>query len=179
MEKNKKKKIKIISILAAILVVIIALNAIISANQFRIKSEALYYIMPDSIEMELNNHSVIELFKRKNENYDYKTQKDNPLAAYEFYYYDENGNEVVVAADSPLVMDDENQGAPGIMFMINSADNLKHIKKVITIVSCVVILVIIVALILIWYRVWSKKQDEEKERKYGKKNENKHKKKKK
>lgn len=179
MEKDKKKKIKVISILAAVLVVIIVLSSIIAANQFRIKSELLYYIMPDSIEMELNNNSVIELYKRKNENYDYKTQKDSPLAAYEFYYYDENGNEIVIEADSPLVIDDENQGAPSIAFLINSADNLKQIKKVASIVFWIVFLIIIVVLILVWYRAWSKKQDEEKERKYGNKNETKHKKKKK
>ncbi|MDE5984899.1 MAG: hypothetical protein K2H13_06580 [Eubacterium sp.] len=179
MEKNKKKKIKIISILAAILVVIIVLSSVIAANQFRIKSELLYYVMPDSIEMELNNDSMLELYKRKNENYDYKTQKDNPLAAFEFYYYDENGDEVVVNGDNPIMIDGEVQGAPTMAFILSSSDKLNHIKKVATIVSCLVILIITVALIFIWYRVWCKKQDEEKERKYGRKNENNHKKKKK
>ncbi|MDE6767659.1 MAG: hypothetical protein K2J35_05650, partial [Eubacterium sp.] len=144
MEKNKKKKIKIISILAAILVVIIVLSSVIAANQFRIKSELLYYVMPDSIEMELNNDSMLELCKRKNENYDYKTQKDNPLAAFEFYYYDENGDEVVVNGDNPIMIDGEVQGAPTMAFILSSSDKLNHIKKVATIVSCLVILIITV-----------------------------------
>lgn len=179
MEKNKKKKIKIISIAAAVLAVIILLNSLIAVNLFRIESELLYYVMPDSIEMDLSDGSTIEVFKRKNKNYDYKTQKDSPLAAYQFYCYDENGNELSVDGDKPLVINEETQAAPGIMFIVNSADKVNQVKKVATIVILLVTAVVIIGLIILWYKIWSKKQDEEKERKYGNKNETKQKKKKK
>lgn len=180
MEKNKKKKIKVISILTAILAIIIAAAIVISVHSEHIKCAAMYAMMPDTVDGSLDDETPVTLFKGKNEDYNYKKDKGVPLAYYEFTLRDNNsGKEYTVKGDEVLYIDGEEVGMLYPDFLPKTLENWEVIKSKLITAAVIIVILIVIGLIVLWYIVWSKKQDEEKERKYGNKNNNNHKKKKK
>lgn len=174
-----KKKIKIISIISAVVAVIIAASALISANYTRIHIDVMYSLMPDYIDGSFDDVNPVRIYKRKNPNFDYKTQKDNPLQAYEFYFYDDEGNEISTTGDEELVLDGEEIGMMYGDFLPQMLENWESLKTKLIVCAVIASLLIISGLIVLWFIVWSKKQDEEKAKKYSNKNNQKSKKRKK
>lgn len=179
MEKNNKKKIKIISILAAVLAVIIAASIVLSIHSEQIKCAAMYSMMPDTVEGSLDDETPVTLFKGKNADYNYKEDKGEPLAYYEFILRDNNsGKEYTVKGNEVLYIDGEEIGMLYPDFLPKTFETWANIKSKIITAAVIIAIIVIIGLIILWYRIWSKKQDEEKERKYGNKNNNQKKKKK-
>lgn len=180
MEKNKKKKIKIISILAAVLAIIIAVSIVASVYSEQIKCAAMYAMMPDTVEGSIDDETPVTLFKGKNADYNYKEDKGVPLAYYEFTLRDNNsGEEYTVKGDEVLYIDGEEIGMLYPDFLPKTLENWANVKSKLITAAVIIIILILIGLIILWYIIWSKKQDEEKERKYGNKNNSNHKKKKK
>lgn len=179
MEKSNNKKIKIMLILAAVLAVIIAASVVISIHSEQIKCEAMYHMMPDSVEGNFDDGTPVKVFKGKNDSYSYKEDKGNPLAYYEFTVVDDKGNEYIVKGDASLVVDGEEIGNVYPEFLPKTMETWSKVQSKIAIAAVIAAMIIIIGLIVLWFKIWSKKQDEEKERKYGNKNNSNHKKKKK
>lgn len=174
MENNKKKKIRIAVIIAAVAAVIAAVIIAVSANMNYIQNSILYSVMPDSVEYEVtdsnNDSHTITVYKRKNTDFSSKDAKHNALAYYEFYYYDNDGNEVSTTGDKNITYDGVSNGMPYLMFMFQSLEKVNQIKNIAKIVAAVVVIAIIIAVLVLSFFLWSKKQDREKEEKFGHKN---------
>lgn len=176
MDKIKKKKIIKIIVAVVIFAVIISGIFIINANQIAIKYRILYAAMPDSIDTTVNDDVPLTLYKRLNADYDSK--KDDDMNFMEFYYYDENGEEVVIPASGKLVYDEVDNGIPFVGFSYVASEKIDEIISAATPIAVIVALLIFAGLIVLWFFRWSKKQDAEKEKKYGNNKPHKNKKKK-
>lgn len=170
MEKNKK--IKIASIAAAVVAVIVAAVAVISSFNLEIQYSILYSMMPDYVERTVNDDIPIKIYKRKNPDYEYskETFEENPMNKYEFYYYDDGGNEVVINGGDKLIYEGKDNGAVFVSFIPGAMEKLAGVKKAVQIVSAIIITALIVGLIVLWFFRWSKKQDKEKQDKFKAKN---------
>lgn len=169
METNKKKRIIIISVISAVIVVIVAAFIAISVNKEAIQYNLIYNVLPDSVEGTVEEDTAITIYKRKNPDFNFKTD-DNPYNLLQFYYYDENGEEVVVNGADKLVYNGEEYGAPIGDFVLQASEEIAKINRIINAVIALIVVLIVVGLIALWFIIWSKKQDEEKEKKFGKKN---------
>lgn len=167
---EKKKKIKIISIVVGITVVIVAIAAIVSSFSLQLQYSFMYLCIPDSVEYPVNDDVTLTLYKRKNPDYSAKDFEDNPLSQFEFYYIDENGEEVVMKGAEKLVYNGEENVAAFIPFLPKTLEKLGVVKKTAKITIAVIITVLIVGLIVFWFFRWSKKQDKEKQDKFKAKN---------
>ena len=165
MDTAMKKKLKKIIVAVVIIAVVLTGIFVIKAHKIEITYRLLYQMMPDQYEATLSDETKFPVYKRINDDYDSK--KDKEIDFMEFYYYDENGNEVVVGAADELIRNDENLGSPYFAFMLGSTDKIEKVKTTVTIIGVVIGIVIIAALIVFWFFRWSKKQDKEKEEKYG------------
>lgn len=162
-KKTVKKMIVIAVLIIAVLAGIIAINV----NKNQIQADLIYAIMPDSVDLKENNGFPYILYKQENKDFDFKEDIDEPMNAIQFYYYDDDGEKVVVNGADMIEYNGEDYGSPYVAFMLNSVDNINGIKKAVTIVAVIIIILFIVGLIFLWYKIWSKKQDMEKEKKYG------------
>lgn len=176
MDAIKKKKIK--KIIIAVVIIAVTLGGIfaVSAHRIEIMYRIVYSIIPDHLDATINDEIPLTVHKRLNPDYDPK--KDAEINFMEFYYYDENGKEVVVAANDSLIYDGVNNGAPFAAFLFESKDTIAKIRTVAIVVGVIIAIAVITALIIFWFFRWSKKQDDEKEKKYGNKKKHKNKKKK-
>ena len=165
MDTAVKKKIK--KIIAAVVVIAVVLTGIFVIRSYKVEItyRFLYQMMPDEYEATLSDETKFPVYKRLNA--DYNSKNDPEIDFMEFYYYDKNGDEVVVGASKELVYDGENLGSPYIAFLLASADNIDKAKSTATTIGVIVGLIVLAALIVFWFFRWSKKQDEEKEKKYG------------
>lgn len=164
-----KKKIKLISIAAAVAAVIIAGIIALSVNYTRIQIDVMYKLMPDYIDGSFDDVNPVRVYKRRNPDFDYKTQKDDPLAAYEFYFYDEDGEEVSVVGGEVLEIDGEEIGMLYGDFLPQLLENWGKLQNKLIITGVIAAIVIITGLIILWFVLWSKKQDAQKAKKYGNK----------
>ena len=170
------KKIKIFSAIGVLIVAIVVAIIAISSNSERIQSRFMYSLMPDSVSGTLGDDEVT-FYKRKNKDYNPKT--DKPAYEFQFYFTDENGNEVVVNGDDSFEYKGEEHETPFGEFMLQSLSKISSIKTCFNIVVTIFVILVIIAVIVIWFFSWSKRQDQEKEKKYHNKNNTKNKKSKK
>ena len=161
MQGKKKKRIIIISIIAVLIAAIIGGSVAISANSAKIQFYILYHMMPDSIE-DLDPNFPYEIYKRQNEDFDIEANIDNPVNAIDFYYYDEEGNEVSIHGDEKFNYNGKEIISPYVGFMLKAYANYNHLKSVIRTVVAVVVILVVIVLIVLWFFLWSKKQDKEK-----------------
>lgn len=158
--KITKKQTKIIAIVVAV-AVIIAGAVLISANQTAIYSRLLLSIMPESVVSENEPH--IEYFVELADEINNEEVKENPLLAFSFYYYNENGDKVDLGVDPDLVENGQQVSLP-VVFLVKSAldGNIPNIKNIITIAVVVAIIIIGAVLSIIWFVIWSKNEDKNK-----------------
>lgn len=176
MDEITKKRIKKIIVAVVVIAVVISGIFVFKAYKTKINYRFLYSVMPDSIQVDVDEDTRITVYKRLNADYD--SRKDDDMNFMEFYYNDENGEEVVIEGSGQIVYNGENQGLAFIGFSFAATDNIEKAKSIATTVGVIVGLLVTAGLIVLWFFIWSKKQDEEKEKKYGYKKEQKKKKKK-
>lgn len=177
-ETNKKKidkrTIKI-SVLIAAAVLLVAGIIAISLNKTAINTNITYALMPKSISDNIEGNEVT-FYVRKNKNYDPKKNAKQPLEAFEFYYYDEDGKEVNLGSNKAYKINGKSV-LPSILFMIKVQQNIKNFKNILfSIVIPVISVIVIGAAVFFWYKAWCRQQEKEKAEKF--KNANKNKKKK-
>lgn len=164
---SKKGKI-LIAVAVLLLAVVITSVVVISTNQTYFSTRITYALMPKSLVAETKAGDV-EFFVRLNDDYDANAQSSTPLQAFEYYYYDKDGKEIDLGPDG--YYDDEGeQLSMSLIFSYKAGEKLATLKSVLSKVGWVLATVVFVGLIVIWFFVWSKKQDMEKEQKYGNKN---------
>lgn len=162
-----KKTVKKMIVMAVLVMAVLAGIIAVSVNKMQIQSDLIYWIMPDSITPDESSDFPFTIYKQKNDNYDADQNPSEPLDALKFYYYNEKGEKIVIDGSDTIEYNGEDYGSPYVAFMLNSVDNINGIRKAVTIVAVIIIILLIVGLIFLWYKRWSKKQDMEKEKKYG------------
>ncbi len=162
-QKNKKSK-KGIIIAAAVAVILIIAATAAAVNYESIAVKVTYALMPSSLETEVND-KTITFYKEFNKDYDFDKNSDQPLTAFNFYYYDENGEKVTLDGMDNYVDGDETV-MPSLGFILKAKENSNIIKNVISKIMIVAVIVIIVLLIYLWYRSWSKREDAKKAKYY-------------
>lgn len=159
--KITKKQAKIIAVVLSIAAVIVAAAVIISVNQTAIYSRLILSFMPESVVSDTEPHT--EYFVELSDNLNDEKIKENPLLAFSFYYYDENGERVDLGPDAKI---DENgsEVSLSIVFLLKSAldGNIPNFRDITTIVVVVAILVVGIALSVLWFIIWSKNEDKNK-----------------
>lgn len=165
MDNVKKKRTKKITVAVLVIVVVIGGIIAVALNRDLIESRLLYMVMPDHIDATVNEDIPLTLYKRLNTDFDPK--EDEAIYFMEFYYYDKDGNEVSIPGNGKLIYEGVDNGSPYAYFFIKSIDNINHIKSIAKIVGAVIAVLLAVGLILLWFFLWSKRQDAEKEKKYG------------
>jgi hypothetical protein len=159
---NKSKKVKIV---VAVVAVVVAIIVAIAVNWTTIRMQLIYNLIPDSIEATLGDEAVT-IYKRKNSDYSRKNDGWNYV---QFYFNDADGSEVSVNGDEELVYNGENYGVLYGDFLLPVLTNITHYVNIVKAIIAVVVILIVVGLIFLWFVLWSKKQDAEKEKKYGNK----------
>lgn len=165
---NTKKLKKILIPIGIILVVFLSMFLIIRANSNAILTRLVYSAMPESHVVETQD-GTFEYFVEYNEDFDPKEDSENPLQAYTYYYYDDNGQKVDMGPDAVYYDADGNENSLDMVFVLRIMEKLEKIEKVLPKVMWTLIVVAIVGLLVLWFFRWSKKQDLEKEMKYGNK----------
>lgn len=177
-KKNAGKLKKILIPIAAIILVLFSAILIIKANDVAIVTKAMYSLMPESYIAETQDGNV-EYFVEYNKDFNPKTDRDNALKAFEYYYYDEDGNKVELGPDGTYLSTTGEEVSLDMVFAVNIGEKFSKIQKVISVIVKVFFVVLFIGLIVLWFFKWSKKQDMEKEKKYGNNKQNKSKNKKK
>ena len=165
-KKNTKKLKKILIPIAVIILVLFSALMIIRANSTAIVTKAMYSLMPESYVAETQDGEV-EYFVEYSKTFNPKTDGENALNAFEYYCYDENGNKVELGPDATFINDSGNEISLDMMFSSSMGEKISKIQKVFSVVVKVFFVVLFVGLIVLWFFKWSKKQDLEKEMKYG------------
>lgn len=169
MEKKIGKKAKALIITAVVIFAVIVVSIVVKANETYIYSRGLYLLMPKSVTIEVEDKSY-EFYARINEDFNAKEQKSAPLEAYEYYCTDpDTGEEILVSGTDNVELNGEYKQV-FLSFLIDAKIRLDTIKSVVSKCFAVLIVVAIVALIVVWYKVWAKKEDEAKAKKYKVKN---------
>lgn len=178
--KLTKKAKAIIALLVALAVIVTGI-IVVKVNDEAIYNELVYIVMPKTIRAEEMQddpdfHIDFDIHVRKNKDYDIKTQSQQPLEAYEYYYIDPETNEEVVVKGTEEIEVDGNKIGPYLLFLIKAKENEDKIKSVATKSAWVLGPIAGVALIIVWFLIWSKKEDEQKARMANKNNNKKRKK---
>lgn len=165
--KNNKKRIKIISAITAVVLVIAITAVTIATNKtaetaFNTKMTLL--LMPDSLSTAFDGKDVT-FYVRENKKFDSKKESSQPLNAFEFYYYDDDGNEVNLGSDGTYKTKSIDI-MPSVLFLMKTNENLAKVKSIGAKVGVVLVVLVFALVIVLWYKSWSKRQDKEKEKKY-------------
>lgn len=164
-----KKQKKIIAVVVCVIAALAAVIALISANKTNIYSRVILSFMPESVVAD--NGSGREYFVELTKGIDAKEIEENPLMAFSFYYYDENGERIDLGPN-PMVEENGEESSLAIAFLLKSVfdGSIPDTNDIKVIVSVVVIIVVGIAMTVVWYIVWSKNEDKEKERNKAKAN---------
>lgn len=170
------KKKKLIIIISAVVAVIAAAAIIISSNYAYFYTRAMYLIMPKSVVTQTTDGDM-EFFVRLSDETDSKVLKNDPMKAFELYYYDEGGNEVPAVSVSLLTDADSDDGKTddesedetdvSLLFLLKLMQKYSKIKSAAATAGWILAAAAAVAAIVVWFLMWSKKQDREKKEKYG------------
>ncbi len=166
---NKTQR-KVIIAFAVIIAVIAAVFTIYKTNQVYFTTKMMYAFMPQSYVAELDEGNI-EFFVEYNKDYSPKKYNYEIVKAFQYYYFDENGERVDLGVDGGYDDDKDGEKSPlSVPFMFLMAQRIGTFKAAMKKVLLAVAAVVIVALIVIWFIVWSKNEDKQKMEKYGDKN---------
>ena len=180
MEDNKKKPLRIgkkgiaaIIVAAVLIIAVIVTSVYVSNNKIKVYSDIIYTLMDKEKLAEDGSNRLLHI--RKNPEFDAKAKNATLLDAFEVYYNDESGKEYSFKADDKIMSDDQEIGADMVIlaFEASALEKLNPIKSVAAKIAIVVVVIVIVGLIFLWYKIWSKKEDEEKARRLEKTNQKK------
>lgn len=155
-----KKQKKIITAVVCAVAALAAIIAIISVNKTAIYSRLILSFMPDSVVAD--NGSGTEYFVELSKGVDKKDIEENPLMAFSFYYYDENGKRIDLGPD-PVIEENGEDTHLAIAFLLKSVfdGNIPNTDDIKVVVSVVVIIIAAAAGSVVWFIVWSKNEDKE------------------
>lgn len=164
-KKDKKfkwtKGKKIACSVSAVIVVI----ALLLVNYMAIYTNIVYILMPKSLEPVIDGKTVT-FYVYKNRDFNQFKDRDTPLKAFCYYYYDENGDRVDLDYDGVYKSGDESF-SPSVWFMLSTQSNLSTVKEKFNSALPFIIIALIIVVILLWFRSWSKREDAKKEAIYG------------
>lgn len=164
-KKSLNKKTKSIIAILVVVAVIISGAIIIKTNETAVYTYALYTLMPKTVSAEDMNTDC-DISVRLNKNFDAKKQASQPLEAFEYYYTDpQSGEEVVVGGTENAVINGE-QVPVYLGFIIRAKMNLETMKDIMAKITLAIVAILIVVGIIVWFKVWSKKEDEQKAKIY-------------
>lgn len=160
---NKKSKAAII--IAVIAAVIGIITAVCIANKTALISEITYIAMPKVIDTHDYDETLdLVLYVEKNDDFDPKADEKEPLKAFKYYYYDENGEKVTLNYDDPVFEGTDNETMVSSIFYFEVLTKLSGLRTAMTVVGIVAAVLVVIGLIVLWYILWSKKYDREKEK---------------
>lgn len=166
---NKKSKAAIIVV--SIIAVIGIIVAVCFANKTALVSEISYLAMPKVIDISEYDSSLdLVLYVEKNKDFDAKKDEKEPLKAFKYYYYDENGKKVSLNYDDLVFEGTDNEMMVCAQFYLEAVQKLNGFVKVLKILAVILVVLLIVGGTVLWFFIWSKKYDEEKEAIFNKKN---------
>ncbi len=165
-QKSRKNKIKIISIITAVVLLIAISVTFVCLNLTLVETKVTMLLMPNSLTTAFDGKEVT-FYARENKNFNPKTDASQPLSAFEFYYYDDNGKEVNLGYDG-LYKTKTQDIMPSFLFLIKTNERVNNIKNALPKIVVVLIFIFIIVLIVLWYKSWVKRQDMEKKKKYNK-----------
>lgn len=172
-----KKKKKIIIAITAVTAVIAAFAVIVAANYTFFSTRVIYALMPKSTIAETDSGSV-EYHIRLKDSYDSKEVENNPMLAFEYYTYDENGEKIYLDSDASYSAD--GMDTPVFyLFGFRLIEKIGPMKSTATTVLWVLAAAAVVVMIVVWYILWARKEDAQKAEKYKNQNLNKKKQKRK
>lgn len=174
-KKLTKKQKTTIGIVSGVIVAIIAIVAILAANSTWIYTNAIYALMPKTIE-DVRDIGELKMGVVKKKNVDMKLVEKQPLEAFSYYYYDLDGNKIEVDSTESFMFGEE-KITPSAIFAIGVYKNYAQFKDNLQKSVLIAIPILAVIGIVIWFIVWSRKEDEAKEKAYKNKNNKKSKKK--
>lgn len=150
---KKGKKILVIGIVAILIIAILGTAVgVLSNSKTQGYSELLLMVMPEELTDESTGKTY---YVEKNDDYDPETQA--PLDAFTFYYYDADGNQVIVPNGS--YTDENGQDTQvALGFMVSAGKTINTIKVIMSYVIAVVVVAVVAASIYIAYRIWLKKE---------------------
>lgn len=166
-----KKNPKFVKLLVIILLLfaIIASFVVIKQNETEIYTKVIYTIMPKSISSNNDNYDV-DFYIELNDDFDFNDNTASPLDAFNYRYIDpDSGKEVLIEGTENAVINGNNVQVY-LGFVIELQNRINEIKNIVIRVILALFSIAIVAGIVVWYKVWSKKEDEAKAKKYKAKN---------
>ena len=172
MEKKKefnlsKKQRNAIIAFAVIVAVAVTSLIVFKTNQIYFTTKLMYAFMPQSYVAELENGNI-EFFVEYNKDYSAKESNNDPLQAFSYYYFDENGERVDLGVDGGFDEEGNGEKQPlSVPFMFLMGQRIGTFKSIMTKVMLVLAAVIIAVLIVVWFIVWSRNEDKQKLEKYG------------
>lgn len=163
---SKKQRNAIIAF-AVIVAVAITSLIVFKTNQIYFTTKIMYAFMPQSYVAELEEGNI-EFFVEYNKGYSAKESNNDPMQAFRYYYFDENGERVDLGIDGGYDEDGTGEKKPlSVPFMFLMGQRIGTFKAIMTKVMLVLAAVIVVVLIVVWFIVWSKNEDKQKLEKYG------------
>lgn len=168
-----KKGIIAIVVAVVLAIAVLATSLYVSNNKVKVYSDVIYMLMEKEKAAEDGSGRVFHI--RKNAEFNSKDKNASILDAFEIYYNDENGNEIVYKTDDMVLSDDQEIGADLVIltFTTSAIKKFNTVKSIAVIVAIVIAVLVVIGLIFLWYKIWSKKEDEEKARRLAKINQKK------
>ncbi|MGN0521586.1 MAG: hypothetical protein ACI4IQ_02985 [Eubacterium sp.] len=163
-DKSKKKRNKIIIAVTAVVLIIAVVAASIAANETAFKTKMTMLLMPNSLTTVLDDKEIT-FYVRENKEFNAKTDESQPLSAFEFYYYDDDNNEVNLGSDGAYKTE-TGKIMPSLLFLLKTNERINKIKSAVPAVIAVAAVIVVAILIVLWYKSWCKRQENEKNRKY-------------
>ena len=163
-EKTKQQKwaIGLGIALAVLFVLTIGVKLAIMPNSPLYTSYAIM-LMPEKIDTTFDEKDLT-LYVEKNKNFD-KT-KDQPLEAFQVYYYEDNDTskkKIYLENGSTLKGEKEESNLMVLQFIGNASINDGIVRNVLNKILIVLFILLGVYLIFIWYISWSIRYDKKKE----------------
>ena len=168
--KISKKRITAIIVVAVLLIAIISTSIYVSVNKVKVYSDIIYTFMDKEKLAEDDTNRLYHI--RKNPEFKSKGKDATILDAFEIYFEDENGKMCYYTSGDNFPYDGDEAGAD-VVILIFISSALVPLKKIGTAVAVIVPIIVIVGLIVLWYKLWSKKEDEERAKRIAKYNQKK------
>lgn len=156
--KKQKKGIKIGVIIAVIAALLAGGIVFINHDNSKLYSKIVVAFMPKSMVCEDNGREIKFYIE---ENKDYNPEKDEPIAAWNVYYFDEVGNRTDLPDGHYQTTTANMQLTIG--FLLEAEQNFHILGNVLSVILALIIIAVIGFLIYLWYKSWCRREDKKRE----------------
>lgn len=155
----------IITIAIALAVTIVTIDSYSAEAYFT--NKFLDVLMEDEITSDELIDGRITTFGRE-VNEDYDANEDQPIEAFNYYYYDGNGKRIDLPDGnyypSGYATSSDVTPIPVYLgFYYTAAEKMQIVKNVLRVIIAIIVLALVAFVVYLWYRSWCKRQDREKE----------------